>query len=180
MNEDGMYDVRDAIPCRRAPNPPRKRLRLRGKTTGPATIARRRSEVRGEQIGISGDMYRRLVKTRAPYVLFNLFSILVSAVTYNNKSIIMTEYVSGKARIVAAFESNNFPAMPYDKENSPSQNILTEVGFLLSLQHLYGMVPHEAFSWFGYVMLLVGLVFSRQYRTLQVTTSWASRSCSCI
>ena len=127
--------------------------RLRWKQADPTTVCRRRSEIRGECVGLPGLFYRRMVRLRLPKCLFALLFLL--ARSRDGKSphdLTMVEYFSGVQAITNEFRTQGFGAASFDIVNdSVSQNLLTDMGFLHAINLALRVKPLQGFTWWATV-----------------------------
>lgn len=121
--QDGTTDVRN-LPA--ADQTAGTRYRLHGKQSVPRT-----SEIHGPLFGVAPRVYRALVRTKAPLILFQLLWFIRLTVPDVQQNTVFVDYYMGRGHLKEQFEARGHPSLGYEvKRDSIRENALTPEGLL--------------------------------------------------
>ena len=107
------------------------RRRLQGKQSVPACVGPRKSEIHGPLFGVAPRVYRALVRTKAPLILFQLLWFIRLTVPDLQQNIVFVDYYMGRGHLKEQFQARSFPSLGYEIKSDPvMENALTPEGLL--------------------------------------------------
>jgi hypothetical protein len=128
--QGGTTDVIDLLPA--ADQTAGTRRRMHGKQSVPRTsVGPRTSEIHGPLFGVAPRVYRALVRTKAPLILFQLLWFIRLGVPDVQQNTVFVDYYMGRGHLFEQFEARGHSSLGYEvKRDSIRENALTPEGLL--------------------------------------------------